>query len=173
MNAQPQSGFVTAVGWTFVVLGTLLLCIAVVQNLLFAAFAPFQADIASWEVFPPSARWVLVNLRWMLLANLALGVVTIAASIGLVRRREWARVVFVALMALGVAWNLGVAWLQYDFTSALQARVMATNPTDAGFSAFIILIRVLSFGFAATFCGLFGWIGYRLLQPDVGAEFRR
>ena len=173
MNAQPQSAFVTAVGWSFVVLGTLLLCIAVVQNLLFAAFAPFQADIASWEVFPPSARWVLVNLRWMLLANLALGVVTIAASIGLVQRREWARVVFVALMALGVAWNLGVAWLQYDFTSAVQAEAAASNPADTGFFAFILVIRVLSFGFATVFCCLFGWIGYRLLQPDVAAEFQR
>lgn len=173
MNTRPESGFVTALGWTFVVLGSLLVCIALIQNLFFAMFAEFQADVASWEVFPPSARWLVANMQPLLLTNLGLGVATIAASIGLLRRQEWGRALFIALMAIGVAWNLAVAWLQFDFTSAVQARVLAESGRDAGLDALILVVRIASFGFAALFCWLFGWIGYRLLQPDVAAEFQR
>jgi hypothetical protein len=98
--------------------------------------------------------------------------VTLASSIGLLRRMNWARWVFVGLMALGIVWNVGGLVLQFGMFSSMQDRFV-TAPGMPNMRPFFIAVAVVSVVFALAFSGLFGWIAARLLSSAVAAEFRR
>jgi hypothetical protein len=92
---------------------------------------------------------------------------TLAASIGLLLRQAWARVVFIGVLGLGIAWNVLGAVLQFVLMPTLPAP--PAGDMGAMFVVMWVVTAVVAFGTAA----LFGWIIHRLCSSEIAAEFRR
>lgn len=98
MPTSTRSTFVTVVGWIFAVFSGFGLLISVMQNIMLHTVFPIEqmpADIPA--DFPGMARFMFEHFSLLVLIPLLISGVMLAASVGLIKRREWARKLLLVL----------------------------------------------------------------------------
>jgi len=175
-DQPPRSQFVTVLAWIFIVLSGFTALIAVVQNIMFHLV--FERGFGKGVPPPPQEMgevfaFIFDHMQWVFAGFLVLSLLGLTAAIGLLRRYEWARWLFVALMGLAIAYQvLGLALQSVMMPSFDMPLAHAPEGVAAGFRTMTIVIRIFSAVMALAFCGVFGWIIKRLLAADIRAEFR-
>ena len=172
-----RSTFVSVVAWIFIALSGFATLISMLQNIMvwtmFTRPEMAEAMLAPPPGAPPFAAFLLAHFQWFFLAFLLVCATTLVSSIGLLKRMNRARMVFVGLMLLGIVWNMGGLVVQFGMFDEMR-RQFADVPKAAGASdmrAFMMAIEVVSVLFAIGFSVLFGWIAIRLLSREIRAEF--
>jgi hypothetical protein len=126
-------------------------------------------------VAPAVTGWLLAYLPWVVGAALVLSVATLAAAIGLLVRREWARRVFIALLLVAVAVNLAGMWLQQEFMLSLVDATLgsaAMPPQVVGvFGGFVVAARAMAGVVTLGSCLVLGAIIRGLMSPAIRQEF--
>jgi len=167
--------------WIFIVLAGFTTFISLLQNIMINTVFPLAqmraASAAAPPGMPPFFYFIFDNMRLFFLAMLVVSAVTCASAIGLLLRQNWARLVFIAILALGIAWNLGGLVLQQIMIDSMMKFPMTTGKSvppdfEAGMHGMMIAIRVFSAVFALGFSVLYGWLIKRLISPSIVAEFR-
>ena len=113
------------------------------------------------------------HVRLFFFAFLVLALTTLGSAVGLLRRRNGARRVFIAILALGILWNIGGLFFQQTMMSEMQAFQPPGAPQDIQqqMRGMMAATQVFSAIFALGFSVLFGWIIKRLMSPGIVAEF--
>jgi hypothetical protein len=182
-STQPQrSDFVTVLAWIFIGLGGLSTLMSVAQYIMFNFMMSIgqMQDAMNAETargnFPPAAEFMFGHFRQLIGAFFLLSLVTFVAAVGLLRRRNWARLVFICLMVLGIAWNLaGLVFQRVMMSSMLSTMPML--PPDAPpdfrtqFATMMTGMQIVAALFALGFSVLFGWIIKRLMSAAIRREF--
>lgn len=158
-GSAPPSTFVTVVAWIFIVFSGMATLISAMQNLLLHSGAFSRGD---GPALGPEAPVFLLFGGFFVASA-----ITLTAAIGLLRRRAWARRLFIAMLVVFVAAQIGGLVLQQTSLAAFDD---AGAPDD--FMRTVALIRIFAIIFAAALCGGFVWIIRRLVDPEVRAEFR-
>jgi len=172
MDNEPRSSMVTVTGWLFAVLSAGYFLLALLQNLLFSTARMPLFTAQDMEHVPHALAWMLEHVRELVLANLVLAALSLVASIGLLLRKEWGRLLFIAMMLVGVAWNVAAITLQFQFASAFEAEVArAGGSGEPGVATFFFIMKAMVLLFCSVFGAAFGWIAWRLAQPDIRREF--
>jgi hypothetical protein len=182
--AAPQtprrSIFITVVAWTFIAIAGFASFIAVLQALMFVFVFPADQFPPSetakgLEEMPAFFRFMFQNIKWFFVFFWTLSVLTLVSAIGLLLRKNWARLVFVAILVIGIAWSLSGIWLQEQMMSAFPKPPTVQNPRaaefQAGFEVMMTIMRFAMAAFAIAISVLFGWIIKRLVSRSVRAEF--
>jgi hypothetical protein len=176
--APPRSTFVTAVAWLFIALAGFSTLVSLLQNLmvtfLFPADMLEQVGLQGKNAprIPPVAEFLLQNFRGLVFAMLLVTLAMLTASIGLLLRRNWARLLFVALLGLGIAWNIGGLAIAYAFFSEMmQVPVNAPKDFADGFELMSKVMMVFQVLVAVGISALLGWIMKKLLSDEIRAEF--
>jgi hypothetical protein len=118
-----RSGFVTGLAWTFIALAGFSTVIAVLQNIMLALMFPSEElrtsmqEAEKAQPMPAVFRFMFENFRFFFIAFLVLSAGTLITAIGLLKRQNWARLIFIGIMALGVVWNLGSLAMPFIMTS--------------------------------------------------------
>jgi hypothetical protein len=178
-QVQQRSTFVTVIAWIFIALSGFSTVISILQNImLYTMFREPQISQAMQAPpppgMPPAMGFMANHFYLFFLAFLVISAVTLATSIGLLKRLNWARICFVGIMALGILWNLGGLIFQFTMFSSMHQQFSTANMQGGpNMQAFFIAMAVVSVIFALGFSVLFGWIAKCLLSPAVAAEFRR
>lgn len=185
MNSSPEkppverSTFVTVLGWSFTVLAALSVFFGLIQLLLVVILVDQEALRAgmrtehSADELPALIRFTFAHLRSLTAVFLVLSVLLLAASVGLLQRRNWARWLFIGFMVLAVVSHLaplaGGAGL-VEWTAGLLAG--APGEMSESMQGFVhatwLVFAVLSVLLAAVFV----WIIRKLMTPPVSDEFR-
>lgn len=169
-----RSTFVTVVAWIFIVLSGFATFVGALQNIMVATMfskPEFEAAMrAPPPGAPPLAAFMLGHLRLFIFAVLLVSALTLASSIGLLLRRNWARLVFIGLMLLGMLWSIGSVLLQVAMFSSMREQFHAVKG-GPDMTAFVAAIVAFSAVFAIGFAGLYGWIAKRLSSREIAAEF--
>ena len=115
------------------------------------------------------------HVTWVYLSAIALSLAMIVCAVGLLRRIEWARRVFIGLLMVAIAVDLAGLWLQQEFMhllvdSALRQTTL-TQPAADLFGGVVTMARVLA-GFL-TLVASVALVGIirRLMSPSVRQEF--
>jgi hypothetical protein len=172
-DARATSTFVTAVGWTFLVLSVFAALVLMLRSVAVRSFlsgaqtdtlanGPEAANVAL------QVRFVGVGLVFLILRLIPL--FTFCSSLGLLRRREWARKAFIGIMVFGILWNIGSAVVDTILFSANSPYNDASRPGE--FRGMTPAVLALTWIFAIVTSALFFWIIKRLASPSVRAEFR-
>jgi hypothetical protein len=183
MTTEPQStprarsSFVTVVAWIFIVLAGFTTLISVLQNIMVHTVFPadqmqeaMNAAKAQQPPMPPVFAFLFGNFKLFFAAFLILSVAMLTSSIGLLRRKNWGRIMFIALMAFGIAWSVVGLVLQYFMIGAMTEIQPAGAPEFRSFAnVMLIFSSVIAIGIAV----LFGWIIKRLVSPAIKQEFAR
>jgi hypothetical protein len=169
-----KSEFVTVLAWIFIVLTGFCVVISVLQNIMIQTmFSPeMHRAAAIAENMPFFAQFMFDNIRWFFIAFLVLSISTFVSSIGLLKRKNWARLFFIAIMALGIVWNIGGFALQLALFSLIpKIPSGAPDALRSQFDAIFVIVVVFSALMAVGLSVLFGWIIKRLLSLPVQREF--
>ena len=173
-----RSNFVSVVAWVFIAIAAFTTFISLLQNILINTVFPVDrmSEITASDAAhaPAFALFMMQHIRAFVLMMLLAAVTMLVASIGLLRRMNWARLIFIALLALGIAWNLGGLILQQVMMSSMT-RTMGQVPPD--FATEFETMRHVTLVFGAVMAlgisFLFGWIIKRLTSAGIRAEFLR
>lgn len=161
-EAELRSTFVSLVAWVFIVLAGLMTLIGAIQNLMLHWLWPGLA-IATPDALP-MLGWATGHLGLVLGGFLALALGQLIAAIGLLRRRDWARRLFIALLGLGIVWNLAGL--------ALMIAVTATaEPAGSGTTALSWTVVGVNLALGLGIIVLLGWLIRRLRSPRIRMEF--
>jgi len=172
-----RSTFVTVLAWTFIVLGAFSTLMSIVQGVLIFFLFPFEqaqaAAIAAYRQHgvPRIVLSLLEYVHWLFVLFVIVSVATLVAAIGLLIRREWGRVLFIALMVFGIAWNfvvVGTVWyLTSSFFDELPKPGAAVPHFEAMWAAMLGFNLFVVIGFTI----FFGWIVKRLASQEIRREF--
>lgn len=136
MPPVARSTFVTVLAWIFIALAGFATFISILQNIMIAFVFPMaqMQAAATQQGAPWFAAWMIQHFQLFFLLFLVASASCLAAAIGLLRRKNWARLLFIALMLLGIAWNvaglvLGAFFLSsFPFGQAFPGRSSGGGP---------------------------------------------
>jgi hypothetical protein len=177
---KQRSTFVTVVAWIFIALSCFGTLIGILQNIMLqtvlrsAEFDQAMQAAPGQPGLPPFATLLFENFQWFFLAALLANVIMLIVSIGLLKRRNWARLCFIGLMILSMLWQLAglvIQALMFSFVRDQFAAAQAQGAPDM--SLFFIVMGVVCVVFAIAFGALFGWIAWKLASKPIAAEFAR
>jgi hypothetical protein len=171
--------FVSTLAWISLVLAALGTAWAVVQ-LLVGLLIPdtLVVELAAQGAIPP----LLVDLfAWsnvLAMAMLAGSLTLLAAAWGLLKRQEWARLAFIALLLLGALANFaGLALIDplFDSVPAMFPAELHSSPEGelvvAQLQSSRRLVWVTSVAGTLAIAALHGWIAWKMCSAEVRALF--
>jgi len=177
-RSAPQSSFVTVVAWIYIALEGVTAFILVLQSVVISFF-PFeqmqQVALSQGRIPMPSFfAWIFGHLRMLLALSLLIALIKLIAAVGLLRRRNWARLLFIGILAFSIAWSVAAIVLQQFAMSALVTIPVPRNAPESFhevMEGMMLGIRAVSAVFAVGFAVLFAWMIRKLLSPAIAAEF--
>jgi hypothetical protein len=170
-----RSTFVTTLAWIFIGLSAFACLITLAQNLMLQALLePAMAQLDPPPGIPAPFAWMTAHMAWFFRAALAASAATLTASIGLLLRWNWARRLFIALLALAILSQIGglaFQWWMFDNAGDLMASAKAPDDFTQGMQVMLAVIRIVGAALAVALAGLSGWLIIRLRRPAVREEF--
>jgi hypothetical protein len=177
-QANGKSTFVTVLAWIFIILAGFSTLISLLQNIMmqtmFSGPQFTEAMTASNQSknVPAFAKFMFNNFQLLFAAFLVISAATLISAIGLLKRKNWARLTFVGLMALGIAWNIFGFIMQVSMFYSFPD-VPANAPADFQSQFRTMATAIFVFGglMAVGLSVLFGWLIKRLLSMPIALEF--
>lgn len=165
---EQRSTFVTVVGWIFIVFSGLFL----LESLMFM-FLPFDKLVPKMPppqgapAPDPALMSTMMHGAFFVLGALSAWV--LLSSIGLVLRKNWARISFMVIMVINLIFT-GLYLIFGLFAVAFMPSgdLPGQPPEIAGFMRSMMVFMVI---FCAVFGGLYGWILYVLTREKIKREF--
>jgi hypothetical protein len=176
----PRSNFVTVLAWILIVGSGFVTFISLMQAVMLGFFFPLeQIPLHSGpphavENDSPLIEFLFSKVQYFFFAFWLLALLTLVCSIGLLRRKNWARLILVGILGLGIVWNVGGTWLQWQMFSAFTQFPSKTQPDEftQQMESMFAVMRVGTTIFALAITVLLAWLVKRLVSPPIRQEFR-
>ena len=174
----PRSTFVTVVAWIFIVVTGFSTFISILQNVMLTFMFPVgemqdaMHSAKGSENVPEIALFMFSHIRLFFVAFLVLSAAMFVSSIGLLKRRNWARIAFVFFFALGIAWSIASVFLQNAFFSSMPPPSNAPSEFREQFESMTTVMLVFSSVMSIGFSLLFAWLIRRLSSRQIKGEFQ-
>jgi hypothetical protein len=165
------SRFVTVTAWVAIVLAAAVALLAGWQQAELASLLP------QWQQrpLPVVSGWLLRGMPWVLATAAGLALVLVASAIGLLLRLDWARRVFIGLVALAIAANLFGLWLQHEAVQLWVERtlgaVVLPGPAAGVFGGLLTLAQVMAGMVTVAAALVLVWVIGQLNSERVRQEF--
>lgn len=175
---SPRSQFVTVLAWLSIAMAVLGVVGGLLQAVMLAVsgldpqtFTQLaQADGA--VVLPPALEWAFGHLQFLNLLSMLSSVVLGVIAWGLLQRREWGRLGFIALLLLSAALGVAGAFAFADLIDWAQAQ-SGVDPAlaDPLIAQMQALMKTAMYGGTLIIAVLHAGIAWKLHTPAVRAEF--
>src|SRR5437016_10457943 len=106
-----RSTFVTVLAWIFIILAGFATVIGILQNIMIAVVFPVSemqqaGNQAANAHLPGYASAIFNHVQLIFFLFLVIFAATFVIAVGLLKRKNWARVGFIVVMSLGMLWKL-------------------------------------------------------------------
>jgi hypothetical protein len=173
-----RSPFVTVLAWLGIIFFGFSSVIGLLQSLMFRTMfqpgGPFDAmlsDSLPGPQMPHEMKFIFAHFQPFFLTYLACVVVGLVASIGLLHRRDWARMVFIALLAMNIAWSLVALFAGQRLMSGMGLPPAGTFPNAPDLAGMMRIMRVFMTVLSLATSVVCGWLIARLVSKPIRAEF--
>ncbi len=175
---QSKSVFVSVLAWISIIINSMVLLTAIVMGSFFYMFFSTIDQEQSLDRLPNSEpifaipEFILGFPEVLLGIILLFAVVPLASSIGLLLRKNWARLLFILILGLNIL---------YTFIGlALQLFMLGDMPFFPEYPPGMIheaqqmfdTLSIVTTVFSLFFAGLYGWIIWKLATPPIIDEFK-
>ena len=179
LDANSRSRFVTLIAWVAIILSGFHTFFGLIQNIMFHASSVFEEvfEMMNGEVLPDDIPYIFTFLLgnisiFIFVVGFAIPLCILIVSINLLRRKNWARILYVAGLALGIAltlYNVGseIVWL--------GGRDSVPEDLAKEFSYSVIdfeRINSIYLGISVFFVAIYSAIIWWLMRPVVVREFK-
>jgi len=175
---RPRSSFVTVVAWISIILSGLSTFMAIVQGVMVLMVFPFGEmrsmihGLGAYPAIPPVMQFMLDNVGIFFALSLAFSCLTLLSSVGLLNRKNWARVTFIWILVLGMLGSIAGLFLQFHMFASIPA-ITEAAPEGLG-DQILLMARAMKAAvvvFVAVSGAMSAWIIARLSSREVKAEF--
>ena len=122
------------------------------------------------KAMPGITKFLFLNIQLFFFSFLIVSTMTLISSFGLLKRKNWARLIFVTILTLGIIWNLSSLFLQ----GAMMPKIPVEATQQEGipnFQMIFTIMRVFTGIMTIGMSVLFGWIIKKLASEDIKQEF--
>ena len=170
-----RSTFVNVLAWVFIVLGGFATFISILQNIMIQMFFPKEEisqamqQSEQTENVPFFAQFMFNSIDLFFLLFLILSTISLISAIALLKRKNWARIIFIILMSLGIGWNILGLILQFIMFSSMPE--MAGGDVPHEFANMMQIMKIASVIMVIGFSALFGFVIKKLCSKQIKEEF--
>lgn len=174
MQTRP-SLLVNVLGWFLIIFHSLGLLLSFIQQAIVQVF--FQAGLQETAELSPELP-PFVNILFQHLPLIIWGISFLmlgglAVSISFLRRQNWARIVVIVMLAIGILQQvIGLVW-QWIVWEQIQAAMQFVAEQEPGMQHFSQHGMLIACIFSGLFILLNGWLIQSLLSPEIVKEFTR
>ena len=174
---QQRSTFVSVVAWIFIVLTGFGALIGLMQNIMvhtMFSVPEMKTAMNSPEAvseIPPFARFMFNHFRLFVFLMFAITLFTLITSIGVLKRKNWARRVFIGLLGLSILLLLGSIAAQFFFFPGSSG--FGSEEIPAEMKTMMTFMQVFFAFFYGAIAVILGWIIKKLLSAGIAHEFQR
>ena len=180
-TARPSSSFVTVLAWISIALALLGLVYGLMQMVM-GLVLPDDFYLRMLNPYggeppplPPLMHWIYTNTLLMGVLMFVLSAIFLWVSWGVLKRREWGRKGFIAVLVLGTLWQFACIFALPQLIEgmlAVQAGALPQGQTmPPELEGFMTAAMLMGGAVAVVFAALHLWIVWKLCTPAVRAEF--
>ena len=184
LPAQPRPGgsFVTVIGWiafALALLGALYGLTQVIGGL----FMPKDIYLRMMNpggqalTLPPLMEWFYTHTLLVGIVELALSALFAWVSWHVLKRRDWARIAFVAFLLLGMAWQFGSMWLMPQMVEGIMSAQSAMLPPGqhmpGEMRGIMRVAMMMGSAVGLLIAALLGWVAWKFCTRRVREEFHK
>jgi hypothetical protein len=177
---RPSASFVTVIAWIAFVLALLGMLYGVSQTIS-GLFMPKDFFLRAMNPagralsLPPYLQWVFTHTLILGIIELLMSSLFAWVAWNLRKRRNWARIAFVAFLLMGMLWQFAGLWMMpqtIDGTLNMQASMLPPGQTMPDGMKDIMRMAMLVGGiFNLAVAALLGWVAWKLCSRKLRAEF--
>jgi hypothetical protein len=170
-----RSTFVTVLAWLGIAgfsLATLMFgteALVIWPMIMHGVTAQLASNPAA-SANPQAAQMGAAMTPYVFVALISLALLGIAASIGLLRRRNWGRILIIMFLALGVVCAV-FGLLGGLVMGSMPASGLPEGVSSAQMDQIMGGVRILMLGGSVVVALLCSWLMYKLLSRPIQAEF--
>ena len=122
---SPPSAFVNILAWILILFGGFVACMAILRNIILSPFLTKKGMTGAMqqteqiEEIPIMAKMMFSHNEYFFLFALVFSVVMLVVGIGLLKRKNWARIITIIMIALGIFSNIAVLVLLFTLFSEM------------------------------------------------------
>jgi len=166
-----RSGIVTGLAYTFLILSGLGMIFCVLWFVIFTFVPPGNVRASPvLQPLPEIYKTFLDSPRPILIVFFVIALFQFISAAGLLRRKNWGRLLFVALMGLGILWSLYLmshpGLFEQSFPKAFGLQF--SHELERSFRTLNHVFRIIMF---IVWIAFLGWIIQKLLSSSVRREF--
>ncbi len=173
-----KSVFVDVVAWISIVMNSMILLAAIGLGsffyMVFSSFdqGPSLTDVPDSEPVFSIPEFIFGYTDLIVVFILLIAAIPLVSSIGLLLRKNWARLLFIVILGLNML--AGIFSLIAQFFVYGYVPLFPGNTTGADFQLDLMLntITLFSTVFSLLITGFYGWIIWKLATPPIIDEFR-
>ncbi len=160
-----KSNFITVLSWILIVLSGMGLLMSIMQNIVinFMFETPMPKSFSGETGI---AGFISSNLNLFILIMAVLILISLISAIGLLKRKNWARIIYTGLFGLGIIYMVATIITQWT----VMNNVVEHSPKDDFGNAFY-LVRIFMTIFLIGLSVLFGWLILKLNTNKIKKEF--
>jgi len=170
-SPETKSSFVNVFAWMMIFINGLGLLMSIIQNIIFTIifrmddFNNAFKDLGDFQGSLPA--FFLRNIRLIIPLFGILILFAFISSIGLLKRKEWARKAFLFLLGFGILYTVAGSVFQAIFMKSM----FHGADIPAEFHAITVFFIIFMIIFSVGFIFLFGWLFKKLSSEAIKTEF--
>ena len=171
-----KSTFVSVLAWIFIVLGGFATFMSILQNIMLHYFFPKNEmnqtlqQAGQNQQMPALAEFMFNNFDVLFILFFVISAISLISAIALLKRKNWARIVFIVLMSFGIAWNVFGLVLQFTMFSSSNEFTGGQAPPPE-FQNMMQFMKIASIIMVVAISALFGFVIKKLCSKKIKTEF--
>ena len=171
-----KSTFVNVLAWIFIIFGGFSTFIGILQNIMLHKMMPKEqmsqvAQQASQdEKIPAFAEFMFNHVDLFFLLILVVSAISFISAIALLKRKNWARIFFIVLMASGIAWNIFGVIFNFTMYNSMPEMAGGQAPPQE-FQEMMQIMKYAVVVMAVGISALFGFVIKKLCSKNIKEEF--
>ena len=168
-----RSSFINVFAWISIIFSGFGILVGIMQNVMMQTVmkdAHFE-QLTKDENIPPLMKIMFENFDILVMGTLLITIVVFIASIGLLKRKNWARLFFIVFLILGVIWTVVGGVMQFSFMDSMMIGQNMPQDAPPEFQSMQNTMKIVSAVMMVAMVGLYLYLIKRLRSDEIKDEF--
>ena len=173
-HQKKRSSFVNVFAWISIVFSGFGILIGIMQNVMMQSMmkdANFEQALNQNENLPPLMKFMFENFELLVMVSLLITIVLFIASIGLLKRQNWARLFFIVFLMVGIIWTVVMGVMQFSFMDSMMTASTSSQNLPSDFQNMQNTMQIVMGIMIVAIVALHTYLIKRLSSDEIKKEF--
>jgi len=173
-HQKQRSSFINVFAWISIVFSGFGILIGIMQNVMMQSMmkdANFEQALNQIENLPPLMKLMFENFELLAMVSLLITIVLFIASIGLLKRKNWARLFFIVFLIVGIIWTVVGGVMQFSFMDSMMTASTSSQNLPSDFQNMQNTMKIIMGIMIVAIVGLHAYLIKRLSSDEIKKEF--